>query len=198
MLRAIRNPSKGESAHRLSGCSRFRLNQRRRSRCDSRSGNRAASEILVGAHRTLDCGYARIRPDRLRHKRQGTLAWVLSVGRRYREVRSSARPLVRHRRSRERAALRRRPLVSRPAPECVPLVYRAHACRPHPGCGRDGVPTTAIALAHVRAAAAHRGERRPVLHVFQPGRRCGNHRGARGRAHPDRRRRGLASYRYDR
>src|SRR3981189_429870 len=93
------------------------------------NGAGCTSESVAGLNRTVDRGCARIRPDRLRHQRRGNFARVRGVGRRYREVRSSARPLVRHRRSRERAALRRRPLVSRPAPECGPLVYRAHACR---------------------------------------------------------------------
>src|SRR5580704_14499773 len=43
------------------------------------------------------------------------LAWIRGLGWRYREVRQAVHPLVRHRRSRERTALRRRPLVSRPA-----------------------------------------------------------------------------------
>ena len=64
--------------------------------------------------------------------------------------------------------------------------------------GESFVGLCAAAPAHGRAAAADRGEWRPVLHVVRPGRRCGNRRGARGRARGDRRGRGPARYRHDR
>src|SRR5258708_2429825 len=78
------------------------------------NGAGCTSECVAGLNRTVDRDCARIRSDRRRYEWHGNVARVRCLGWRYREVWSSARPLVRHRRSREGTTLRRRPLASRP------------------------------------------------------------------------------------